>query len=149
MVRSSDLVRFTWLGLVSYGLTSVVLRLFKQWPGVGTTPFFYFLAGVAAAKVIADGFYFTAFPRYREWGQLDDYLINDFGTFFRFGFPLVLVQAYMLNKGMVPVPYLSLWLSPAAAVLLVLVNRWLIERAADRRRARRGGIPAVRGRDDS
>jgi len=143
---TSDYVRFAVLAAASFAAASLVLRWLKGWQPMLTTPFFYFLAGVALSKLTVDILYFVVSPRYREWGQIDDYLLNDFFTFFRFGLPLAVAQAYFLNKGMVPTHYLELWLGPALPLALVLVNRWKIERAQEARWARRGGALDIASR---
>jgi len=142
----TDFLRFAALAGVTFITASLVLRWLKGWEPILTTSFFYFLAAVVVTKLTADIFYFTAFPRYREWGQVDDYLGNDFLTFFRFGLPLLLAQTYLFNKGLVPTSYLKLWLSPAFPLAVVLVNRWKVERAQEARWARRRGALDISGR---
>jgi hypothetical protein len=141
---SVDLTRFLGLGIATCILAAAALRLigglsFMQ------VPFPYFMVLVTATKLLGDAAYFFLFPRRRDWVHVADYLQEDFVTFFRFGFPLAAAQAYLLNTGRVSTGILPLWLSPIPATVLFLVNRWLVERAQEKRRAGRGGVPVVRG----
>lgn len=137
-----NLTRFVFLGAVTYGIGALVLRLAGRLGWIDW-PFLRFLAAVAAAKLLGDLVYFIVFPRRRAWAGLGDYLTADFFTYFRFGLPLAIVQAIALVKGLVPPGLLDLWAGPGGATVLYLTNRWLVERAQDRRRKERKGVPFV------
>ncbi len=140
---NSRIVRFGFVTVavcsaVAFGLPAIVGR----WP-FARLPFAYFLIQVTAVKLLGDLVYFTVSPRYREIAHLDDYLTNDFFTFYRFALPLAMVQAYLRATGRVPLALAGLWPTPLLATVLYLANRWLIEQAQDKRREQRGGVPIV------
>lgn len=151
----ADLRRFFIIGVLGLVLTMLVLRLLGRTPVAGPSgepfvPFVFahYLVTVLVAKLVTDTLYFGLNPRRREWRHLDDYLANDLLTFARFAFPLVVLQAYAYTQAWIPYSLLGLWLGPWAALLLVLANRWLVERAQDQRARARGAVPTIRGRDD-
>lgn len=144
---STDLARYVFLGAVTYALGLVALRAADHVSFLAST-FPHFLVAVAATKLLGDTVYFLLSPRRRLWVYVDDYLGNDFMPFFRYGFPLAIIQAYLLNRGYVPPAYLGLWLGPGSATLIYLIDRWLVERAQDGHERAGGGVPVVRGRQD-
>ncbi|RJQ09263.1 MAG: hypothetical protein C4551_04070 [Bacillota bacterium] len=137
------LARFTFIGVAVLALASCAMRRLAGLAAL-STPFIHFLATVTVVKLVGDAVYFLVSPRYREITQLEDYLGNDFLTFYRFGLPLAIVQTLALNQAMVPISLTGLWSGPAAATILVVANRWLVEQATVRRRKARGDIPVVR-----
>jgi hypothetical protein len=143
----ADLFRFVGLGVLAYGLSRLVVGVLHGGLAWMNELFPYLMVTVAVTKLAVDVLYFTLLGGRREWTQVDDYLLNDFFTFFRFGFPLAIVQTYLLVKGYVPLGFMAVWMSPAPALVLVLVNRWLIERAQMKRFRERGRVPLVRGRE--
>ena len=140
----SHLGRFALVGAGAFVLTTLTLRVLGGLPFM-LVPFPYYLTMVALAKLLGDTAYFILSPGRRDWVRPDEYLLEDFSTFFRFGFPLAMLQAYALNAGYVPLHLLVFWLGPSLPVAVFLVNRWLIERAQDQRRRKVGGVPVVQG----
>jgi hypothetical protein len=138
------LPRFALVGACAFALTVMSLRALGSFPFM-SVPFLYFLVMVALTKLLGDTAYFLLSPGRREWARLDGYLLEDFLTFFRFGFPLAMAQAYALNTGQIPLSLLLFWLGPSLPVAVFLVNRWLVERGQDKRRLQIGGVPVVRG----
>jgi hypothetical protein len=140
--RRESTIRFPVAGGAAFGLTSLVLRLTGSL-SVLTVPFLRCLVAAASVKLLGDLAYFIVSPRRRETTQLDDYLANDFLTFFRFALPLAIFQALVVGSGRVPPALSGLWTGPGLATILYLVNRSLVEQAQDKRRATQGGIPLV------
>ncbi len=114
----------------------------RVWP-YAAQPLLHFLLQVTVVKLAGDLAYYLVSPRYREMAHLDDYLANDFITFYRFALPLAVIQALFLVRGAIPPSFHWLWWGPLPAAALYLVNRWLLERDQDKRRQERGGIPSV------
>jgi hypothetical protein len=104
---------------------------------------------VTLVKLAGDAVYFALSSSHREMVHLDDYLGNDLFTFYRFGLPLAVVQAYLVGRGLVPPVYIALLRGAGPATLLYLVNRWLCAKANERRRRERGEVPVIRRREGS
>lgn len=142
-MENTAIARFGFVAVAAYAAVAFGLpALGRVWPFV-RLPFAYFLMQVTAVKLLGDLVYFSISPSRREMAHLDDYLANDFFTFYRFGLPLAVVQAYLLARGQIPLALFGLWQAPLLATALYLANRWLIEQAQDKRRTQRGGIPIV------
>ncbi len=144
-----DAGRFALVGAVTYALATLAVWAADR-PGhppsvsFMAVPFIRFVAIAWTTKLLGDLVYFAVSPRHREVAYLGDYLANDFVTYQRFGLPLAIVQSLALVQGYVPVSLQALWQGAGPATLLFLVNRWLVERAQERRRLARGGVPVVR-----
>lgn len=139
-------LRFLLVGLVAYlGAAHGLPALQALWPPAGY-PLAYYLLQVTAVKLLGDLVYFGVSSRYREAVHLEDYLANDFFTFYRFSLPLAVFQAFLLATGRIPYYLVTLWPRPVLATILYLANRLLVEQAQDQRRKQRGGIPLVGGR---
>lgn len=137
-------VRFFLVGAVTFALASLALDgLLRLGLWSRYLWFVTDLVAVTLAKLLGDLVYFAVSPRYRETVHLDDYLANDFLTYFRFGLPLAVALAFTQGRGYIPGGY-GFRVATGAATLLFLVNRWLVERAQDKRRRQRGGVPVVR-----
>lgn len=141
-------VRYLLTGAAAAGLGTLGLRWLERVAPAVETPFWHFLVLASLVKLAGDLAYFLLSPRHREHVHIEDYLANDFFTFYRFALPLAIVQALLMARAYVPPGYQGAWSGPAGALLLYLINRGLIEEAQDRRRAQRGGVPLVGQRAD-
>lgn len=142
-------VRFAIVGVAAFTLAGLVYAPVARLAPVTTAAFPRFLLLVTLVKLLGDLVYYLVSFRRREVVHLDDYLGNDFLTFYRFALPLAIVQAYALGQALIPLAYNELWRGPGAATALYLTNRWLIEQAEERRRRMRGGVPVVGQRSTS
>jgi len=135
--------RYLIAAAVTYtGAALALPALCRLWPAV-RAPFLYYLLQVTVVKLLGDLVYFTVSPAHRFIAHLDDYLVNDFFTFYRLGVPLAVALAWFLATGRVPAVLTGVWLSPAAALALYLINRWLVEGAETKRRQRTARLPRV------
>ncbi|MFO8060841.1 MAG: hypothetical protein R6U70_09360 [Bacillota bacterium] len=130
--------RFTLLTAVLLVLGQLIAQLLDA-----STPnfphFARFLLLFVVIKLSGDLVYFLLWPEQREWVFLHLYLLDDFFTYFRFAFPLSVIQR-MIEIGLYPprvhdAPPAGLLhqiiAGPLIATAMYLVNRWLREEARE------------------
>ena len=105
----------------------------------GFPHFARFILFFAVVKLAGDLLYFFLWPEQREWVFIHLYLLDDFFTYFRFAFPLSVIER-IIEVSLYP-PWIHdappvvaahhVIAGPYLAVVMYLVNRWLREEARE------------------
>ncbi len=136
---SEERVRMLTLGGI---MTAILVRGLRLAAGsvyeLATVPSLLVLLGqFMAVKLVGDMVYYRLRPQYKDYGLISDYVGNDFLTFLRFAFPGAVVQRmteYYVLEPFYLEPWLSeVFLGPWLPTVVFMWNRFLRERAADRR----------------